>query len=110
MFTFKKNGKRYCSRYHNIPISAWEYIKEILTECGFSVFQRASDSEYIMRGCEDKIIVYVKFHDIKELTSTLIFLNDQEDSDQLNINWSNQKEFATLGDRILDKIRSLWNY
>ena len=74
------------------------------------MFQKASSSEYIMKGCEDKIIVYVKFHDLKELNSTIVFLNDQEESDQLKINWSNNKDFATLGDCILDKIRSLWNY
>ena len=110
MFTKKKNGKRYCSRYHNIPIHAWDYIKEVLKESGFRVIQKAVSSEYIMKGCEDKIIVYVKFHNLEDKTSTLIFLNDQEKSEQLNLDWSKEKDFADNGDKILDMIRHLWDY
>ena len=110
MFTMKKNGKRYCSRYHNIPISAWDYIKEVLKECGFRMFQKASASEYIMKGCEDRIIVYVKFHDITvHPSSTVILLNDKEKSDQINIKWDNESDFSNHGDLILSRIRTLWN-
>lgn len=106
MFTKIKNGKRYCTNHSQIQIVSWDYIKEILKESGFEVIQKASPSEYIMRGCNNKIIVYVKFAEAFE--SNLILLNESDISDQLKQDWTDDKTFHKNGNEILDRIRELW--
>ena len=106
MFTKIKNGKRYCTNHCPIQIVSWDYIKEILKESGFEVVQKASPSEYIMKGCNNKIIVYVKFTDAFE--SNIVFLNESDTADQLKQNWNDEKIFHENGDDILSRIRALW--
>ena len=107
MFTKIKNGKRYCTNHCPIQLISWDYIKEILKESGFEETQKASPSEYIMKGCNGKIIVYVKFTEAFE--SNLIFLNDSDVSDQLKQDWTENKTFHKNGNEILDRIRALWD-
>lgn len=107
MFTKIKNGKRHCTSHFPLQILiSWDYIKEILKESGFEVTQNASPSEYIMKGCNDKIIVYVKFTNAFE--SNIVFLNASDTSDQLKQDWTDEKIFHKNGDKILCSIRTLW--
>lgn len=104
MFTKILNGQRQCLDNYD-QIKSWNYIKGILYECGFEETQRATSKEYIMRGCEGKILIYVKFNSNTE--STLVFLNDKDASSQLKLDWTH--DYKCNGNLILEEIRSIWS-
>tara|TARA_Y100001970_G_C13590800_1_gene535451 strand:- start:150 stop:479 length:330 start_codon:yes stop_codon:yes gene_type:complete len=106
MFTKIEKGRRCCIEHSEILVISWDYIKEVLQESGFEVVQKASPSEYIMRGCKGKILVYVKFTSAFE--ATLVFLNESDESDQLRFDWSDKDKFIKNGDLILSTIRKMW--
>ncbi len=105
MYTEIKNGKRHCISNANLAISK-SYIKSVLQESGFYVVQEAGSSEFIMKGCDDHILIYVKFKD--ETESNLVILNSSERSSQLKLYWSNHISFTANGNRLLDEVRDLW--
>ena len=106
MFTQIINGKRRCKSTTDILIASWDYIKEVLKEAGFIEVQTASPSEYIMKGCNNKVLVYVKY--TGDADSTLVFLKDKDKSDQLRLSWTNQDSYTQNGNVVLDKVRDIW--
>lgn len=104
MFTKILNGQRQCLDNYD-HINSWSYIKGVLYECGFEETQRATSKEYIMKGCEGKVLIYVKFN--TDLECTIVFLNDKDSSSQLKLNWS--RDYRENGDLILEEIRSIWS-
>jgi hypothetical protein len=107
MFTNVVNKKRKCILLYTGHLKSWEYVKYLLIECGFEVVQEASSREYVMRGCNHKVLVYVKYPE--ENQSIIVFMNDKEDSDQINIKWpKSTKGYHLHGEDILTKIREIW--
>ena len=105
MFTHLSNGKRICIQQNQV-FPSWEYIKGVLVESGFVLVQEASVSEFVMKGCHNKILVYVKYIDPSE--STLVFINDNGKSTQTSIEWGGCWNFHKGGEEILTCIRELW--
>lgn len=107
MYTRIENGKRGC--IDPVPqgmLISWDYIKQILIESGFVEVQKASPSEYIMKGCNDKVLVYVKYP--KTYDSTLVFLNESDKSNTIKINWEDESKYPLNGDLILEGVREMW--
>ena len=105
MFTQIINGKRQCCS-PDPYITAWNYVKGILNESGFSCVQEASSKEYVMKGCDGKIIVYVKFEE--ESKSKVVFINQIGTNLDVKLYWEDRKNFQSNGEFILFNIRNLW--
>jgi hypothetical protein len=107
MYTRIKNGKRCCINPAPLgQLISWDYIKQVLIESGFIEVQTASPSEYIMRGCEGTVLVYVKFPSTYE--SAIVFLNESEHSNTIRLKWEDESTFAENGDCILEEVRNIW--
>lgn len=77
-----------------------------MTECGFKLVQEGSSKEYVMKGCNDRVLIYVKYPDYNH--SIIVFMNDRDQSDQIHIKWRETKNFHLHGEDILTKIREIW--
>lgn len=106
MFTEIVNSKRVCLSVYMKNLNSWDYIKYLLTECGFETIQEASSKEYVMKGCRNKVLVYVKFPYYNY--AIIIFMNATDHSDQINIKFRETKDYHIHGEEILTKIREIW--
>lgn len=106
MLTQIVGSKRICLSVYLNQLKSWDYIKDLLTECGFDVIQEGSPKEYVMKGCRDKVLVYVKYLDYNH--SVIVFMDDKDQSDQINIEWGDTKKYHLHGEDILTKIRDIW--
>lgn len=107
MYTRILNGKRCCTDPATSGfLNSWDYIKQVLIESGFNEIQTASPSEYIMRGCKDAVLVYVKFP--ATFKSTIVFLNQNDKSHTIKLEWEDELKFPLNGDQILESIREVW--
>ena len=106
MLTRIKNDKRYCLDPAKGMLISWDYIKQVLIESGFQEVQKASPSEYIMRGCNDSVLVYVKFPTTFE--SSIVFINSSDRSTSMKLNWTNEEDFPENGNQILEGVRGIW--
>ena len=105
MFTQIINGKRKCER-PNPHIQSWDYLKGILSDCGFDLKQSATSKEYIMKGCKGQILIYVKF--INDTQCKVVFVNKSESHDSLDLYWSLRSKYRDNGDLVLITIRQVW--
>ena len=99
------NGKRKCER-PNPHIHPWEYLKRVLSDCGFTIEQNGSPKEYIMKGCEGQILVYVKFK--TDTQAKVIFVSESDGHDSLSLDWTLRSGFRENGDRVMSSIRQVW--
>ena len=105
MFTQIKNGKRKCER-PNSHIQPWDYLKRVLSDCGFAIEQTGSSKEYIMKGCEGQILIYVKFK--TDTQAKVIFVSEGDGHDSLSLDWTLRSDFHKNGDRVMSSIRQVW--
>ena len=106
MFTKIVGRKRVCLPLLMEYYKSWDYIKQTLVECGFDLIKEANPKEYLMKGCKGKIIVYVKYPEKNK--SVIVFINDEEESDQISIDWGpSTNDYEVMGEQILTKIRGL---
>ncbi len=107
MYTRVRNGKRYCTdEVCKGGLSSWDYIKQLLFECGFEEAQKASPREYIMKGCKGTILVYVKYHSSHE--SSIVFINSKDKTSSIKLNWEDILNYPKNGDMIFEEVRALW--
>jgi hypothetical protein len=106
MFTEIINDKRECL-FPDLYISAWDYLKSILDECGFCCEQSASSKEYVMKGCDNLILIYVKFNTNTE--SKIVFVSQNDQHQSIKVDWSDREQFHINGDFVLFNIRHLWS-
>lgn len=99
------NGKRKCERPDS-HIHPWDYLKGVLSDCGFAIEQNGSPKEYIMKGCEGQILVYVKFK--TDTQSKVIFVSESDRHDSLSLDWTLRSNFHNNGDRVMTSIRQVW--
>jgi len=105
MFTQIINGKRKCER-PNSHTPPWEYIKVVLLDCGFAMEQEGSSKEYIMKGCKDLILIYVKFNTTTQCK--VILVSENQTHEQLSLNWTLRSRFRENGEVVLAAIRQVW--
>lgn len=105
MFTQIINGKRKSER-PNPHISSWDYLKGILSDCGFALKQSASAKEYIMKGCKGQILIYVKF--TNDTQCKVIFVSENGNHDSLELGWNHRDRYRENGDLVLISIRKVW--
>lgn len=105
MFTQIINGKRKCER-PNPHIHSWDYLKNVLSDCGFSLQQSGSSKEYIMKGCKGQILIYVKFN--TDTHCKVIFVSESETHDSLDLDWTLRSRYQENGDLTLVAIRKVW--
>jgi|APSaa5957512576_1039674.scaffolds.fasta_scaffold19228_4 hypothetical protein len=106
MFTQRINGKRKCE-HPNPHIHSWDYLKEVLSDCGFAITQSASPKEYIMKGCKGQILIYVKFS--TDTQCKVLFVSDDESHQSLDMAWTLRSRFRENGDLVLVTIRQVWS-
>ena len=104
MFTQIINGKRKCER-PNPHIQSWDYLKGVLSDCGFAMEQTGSPKEYIMKGCGGQILIYVKFDSPAQCK--VLFISDGGDNESLHLEWIPSK-YTQNGDLVLTTIRKVW--
>jgi hypothetical protein len=105
MFTQIKNGKRRCEA-PDIYTPSWDYLREVLSDSGFSVEQRASSKEYIMKGCHGLILIYVKFNN--ETQCKVLCISDGGSNESLDLDWGDRSKSSQNGDLVLKVIRETW--
>jgi hypothetical protein len=106
MFTEIKNGKR-CCQYPSLYITPWDYLKAVLNESGFVDQQKASSREYIVKGCDNKILIYVKFN--TEEMCKIVFVTECGENQSCDIYWEHRGNFHENGDFVLFNIRQIWS-
>jgi hypothetical protein len=108
MSTYTKivNGKRVCLpiREH---ISAKQYLRTILSECGFHLKLVIEDEVYYTKWCVLRVTwEYVS----PSLYKTIVVATNPKNGDDLSIclSWSHPKSFCDDGNILLDLIREAW--
>jgi len=105
MFTQIIDGKRRCER-PSPHIPSWDYLKGILSDCGFALKQSASSKEYIMKGCKGQILIYVKFN--TDTQCKVVFVSKSESHESLELDWNDRTQYRQNGDLVLVAIRQVW--
>ena len=105
MFTQIINGKRKCE-LPDPHIHSWDYLKGILSDCGFALKQSASSKEYIMKGCKGQILIYVKF--TNDTQCKVVFVSKDESHESLELEWNHRNKYRQNGDLVLISIRQVW--
>ena len=105
MFTQIIDGKRKCDR-PSPQVHSWDYLKGVLSDCGFALEQASSSKEYSMKGCKGQILIYVKF--TKDTQCKVIFVSENGNHDSLELGWDHRDRYQENGDLVLMSIRQVW--
>lgn len=105
MFTQVINGKRKCDR-PSPQVKSWDYLKGVLSDCGFAIEQEGSSKEYIMKGCNGQILIYVKFHN--DTQCKVILVSENETNESLSLDWNLRSKYSENGDLVMVAIRMMW--